>query len=416
LIGDEPLELAYREHAVRLLALLTRELRSLDLAEDALQDAHVAALQQWTLEGVPDNPAGWLLTVARRRARERLRRETTLARKLPLLVTEASGQAESPPEEEEDVTTIPDERLRLVFTACHQALSTPAQIALTLRFVGGLTTREIARLFLVTEPTMAARITRAKRKIAEAGIPYRVPDEADLLERLTSVLAVVYLIFTEGYAPASGPRLIRGELCDEAIRLARVLRELMPDEPEVIALLALMLLQHARRDARVEDGRLVLLPDQNRRRWHHGEIDEGLELTRHASRYDRSGAYVLQALIAAEHVPPVLEADTDWDRVVRLYEQLERVKPSPAIRLNRAIAVAEANGAAAALSLLDGLDNELPNSHQVAVVRAELLVRLDQPEAAVAAYDLALSLQANDVVRRHLTERRDDAVSRIGSG
>jgi RNA polymerase sigma-70 factor, ECF subfamily len=206
--------------------------------------------------------------------------------------------------EEEDVTTIPDERLRLVFMACHPALSTPAQVALTLRLLGGLTTREIARLFLVTEPTMAARLTRAKRKIAEAGIPYSVPGEADLPEQLTSVLAVVYLIFTEGYAPTTGHRVIRTELCDEAIRLARLLRELMPDEPEVIALLALMLLQHARRDARVEEGRLVLLSDQDSRRWHHGEIQEGLELASRANRYGRPGAYVLQALIAAEHVAP----------------------------------------------------------------------------------------------------------------
>jgi RNA polymerase sigma-70 factor (ECF subfamily) len=389
-------ERAYREHAVRLLALLARELRSLDLAEEALQEAHVAALAQWAGGGVPANPAAWLLTVARRRARDRLRREATLARKLPLLIVD---EADPEDEDEDDVTTIADERLRLVFTACHPALAPPARVALTLRYAGGLTTREIARLFLVSEPTMAARLTRAKRKIAEAGIPYRVPADADLPERLDGVLAVVYLVFTEGYAPGAGARLVRTELCEEAIRLGRLLLELMPDEPEVRALLALMLLQHARRDARVAGGRLVRLPEQDRGRWRADEIAEGRALL---GAGGPAGPYRLQALIAAEHAAGV----TDWRAVAALYERLEAVRPSPAVRLNRAVAVAEADGPEAGLALLSGLDDALPRSHQLAAARAELLARLGRREAALRAFDRALELAGNDVVRAHLAERR----------
>jgi RNA polymerase sigma-70 factor, ECF subfamily len=383
---------------VRLLALLARELRSLDLAEEALQEAHVAALSQWA-RGVPANPAGWLLTVARRRARDRLRRDATLARKLPLLVT---GEA-ADEEDAEDVTTIADERLRLVFTACHPALAPAARVALTLRYAGGLTTREIARLFLVSEPTMAARLTRAKRKIAEAGIPYKVPADADLPERLAGVLAVVYLIFTEGYAPARGPRLVRTELCEEAIRLGRLLLELMPTEPEVQALLALMLLQHSRRDARSAAGRLVRLPDQDRTRWRRDEIEQGRELITRASRHGPPGAYLLQALIAAEHAR---EDGADWRTVAALYARLEAIRPSPIVRLNRAVAVAEADGPAAGLQLLEGLDAALEGSHQLPAARAELLRRLGRTAEAARAYDRAVALAGNDVVRAHLEERR----------
>lgn len=385
---------------MRLLALLARELRSLDLAEDALQEAQLAAARQWPGEGVPANPGGWLLTVARRRARDRLRRDATLARKLPLLVPDAEDAEPPDAEGDEDVTTIADERLRLVFTACHPALARPAQVALTLRYVGGLTTVEIARLFLVSEPTMAARLTRAKRKIAGAGIPYRVPADADLPERLESVLAVVYLIFTEGYAPAAGDALIREELCAEAIREGRLLRELLPDEPEACALLALMLLQHARRDARVRAGRLVRLPDQDRTRWRREEIAEGLALAEAAARHGPPGAYLLQALIAAEHVAGPA---TDWPAVATLYAHLERLRPSPAVRLNRAVAVAEAVGPAAGLALLDGLDGL---GHQLPAARAELLARLGEREAALAAYDQALALAGNAMVRDHLAQRR----------
>ncbi len=362
-----------------------------------MQDAQVDALRQWA-GGVPANPAGWLLTVARRRGRDRLRRDATLARKLPLLVHDAPDAAE----EDDDVTTIADERLRLFFTACHPALARPAQVALTLRYAGGLTTREVARLFLVPEPTMAARLTRAKHKIAQAGIPYRVPADADLPERLAGVLAVVYLMFTEGYAPGAGERLVRTELCAEAIRLGRLLRELLPDEPEVTALLALMLLQHARRDARERDGKLVRLPDQDRALWRRDEIAEGLELLHRAAR-GGGGRYVVQAQIAGEHAD---DRPTDWEAVAVLYAQLERLQPSPAVRLNRAVAVAEAEGPEAGLALLDGLDAELPRSHGVALARAELLARLGRPAAARAAYDRALELAANEVVRAHVAERR----------
>jgi RNA polymerase sigma-70 factor, ECF subfamily len=388
---------------VRLLALLARELGSLDLAEEALQEAQVAALRQWAAEGVPANPAGWLLTVARRRARDRLRRDATLARKLPLLVPgdEPAGADE---DEDEAVEAIPDERLRLVFTVCHPALAVEARLALTLRYVGGLTTREVARLFLVSEPTMAARITRAKRKIAEAGIAYRVPRGADLPERLDSVLAVAYLIFTEGYFAAGGPRLLRAELCEEAIRQGRLLRELMPGEPEVEALLALMLLQHARRDARVRDGRLVRLGEQDRRLWRRDEIREGMALADRAAHGGPAGPYLVQAMIAAEHTAP---GGTDWHAVAALYGRLEQLRPSPVVRLNRAVAVAEAAGPEAGLALLDGLDDTLPRSHQLAAARAELLARLGRDEAALAAYDHALALAGNDVVREHLAARRE---------
>jgi RNA polymerase sigma-70 factor (ECF subfamily) len=391
---------------VRLLALLARELRSLDLAEEALQEAHLEALRRWT-DGTPANPAGWLLTVARRRARDRLRRDATLARKLPLLVPDAT----EPADEDDDVTTIADERLRLFFTACHPALGRPAQVALTLRYAGGLTTREIARLFLVAEPTMAARLTRAKRKIAQAGIPYRVPADADLPERLAGVLAVVYLLFTEGYTPGVGERLLRTELCEEAIRLGRLLHDLLPDEPEVTALLALMLLQHARRDARERDGRLVLLPDQDRALWRTDEVAEAVELVHRAARAATPGAYLVQALIAGEHADP---RPTDWEAVATLYRRLEQLQPSPAVRLNRAVAVAEAEGPEAGLRLLDGLDHALPRSHQLPAVRAELLGRLGRTGPALDAYDRALALAGNDIVRAHLARRREDV--RCGEG
>ena len=365
----------------------------------------MAALRQWG-DGLPANPAGWLLTVARRRARDHARRDATLARKLPLLITDEVEE-----EDDEDVTTIADERLRLVFTTCHPALARHAQVALTLRYASGLTTREIARLFLVSEPTMAARITRAKRKIAEAGIPYRVPADADLPERLAGVLTVVYLVFTEGYAPAAGARLLRSELCDEAIRQGRMLLELLPDEPEVAALQALMLLQHARRDAREQAGGLVRLADQDRTRWRADEIDAGLALVGSARRRSAppGGAFLLQARIAAAHVA---EPPTDWTSIAALYDLLERTQPSPAVRLNRAIAVAEAEGPASGLELLDGLEAALPGSHQPALATGELLARLGRTPAALRAYDRALALIGNDVVRAHVTERRDEVARR----
>ncbi|HEY4276866.1 MAG TPA: sigma-70 family RNA polymerase sigma factor [Conexibacter sp.] len=435
---EPTLDSVYRVQAGRLLALLVGELRDFDLAEDALQEAWEAAARQWPRDGLPANPGGWLLTVARRRARDRLRRAGTLARKLPLLMVEeqrggspaattttpahdgstpppgASDERATRLAEEDDV--IPDERLRLVFTSCHPALAPEVRLALTLRFVAGLSTREVARLLLVSEPTMAARLTRAKQKIAQSGIPYRVPRDSELPERLESVLAVVYLVFTEGYLPASGPQVVRAEVCAEAIRLGRLLRELLPDEAEPVALLALMTLQHARRDARVDaDGRIARLEDQARERWRSDEIAEGLALVEEAARRAWHGAvarpYVLEALIAAEHARAATAAATDWHVIAELYARLEQVKPSPIVRLARAVAVAEADGPAAALPLLDGVEDRLPRNPQPHVARAELLRALDRPAEARAAYDRALALAQNDAVRDHLAARRDGLVA-----
>jgi RNA polymerase sigma-70 factor, ECF subfamily len=400
-----PVERALREHWGRLLALLTGQFGSLDLAEEALQEAFESALSAWA-GGPPDNPAGWLLVAARRRALDRLRREATLARKLPLL----AGPDLAPGPEEEvdpDVSTIPDERLRLLFTCCHPALAPEARVALTLRCLGGLTTGEVARAFLVPEPTMAARITRAKKKIAGARIPYRVPTDAELPDRLVGVLAVLYLVFNEGYAASSGDALVRRELCEEAIRLARVLAALMPDEQEATGLLALMLLQHARRDARVDAaGRLVLLPDQDRARWDTDQVVEGLRLLARPAGWRDPGPYLLQAAIAAEHSRARRAEQTDWATIAELYGRLEERTGSPVVRLNRAVAVAEVDGPAAGLALLDGLD--LPAFHLLAATRADLLRRLGRTAEARAEYERALGLAGNaadrDLLGRRIAE------------
>jgi RNA polymerase sigma-70 factor (ECF subfamily) len=393
-------EQAHREHWGRLLALLTRLVGGLDAAEEALQDAYATALTAWERDGVPRRPDAWLLTAARHRARDRFRREATLARKLPLLV---GPEVEDGPEAGADeMSTIPDERLRLLFTCCHPALAVEARVALTLRLLGGLTTAQIAHAFLVPEPTMAARITRAKKKIAAAGIPYRVPPDAELPARLAGVLAVLYLVFTEGHAATSGAEPLRRDLCEEAIRLARVLVALMPDEPEAAGLLALLLLQHARRDARVDAaGRLVLLPDQDRSLWDAGQIAEGLALLRAAT--GPPGPYLLQAAIAAEHARAPAAADTDWGRIAALYAALEELTGSPVVRLNRAVAVAEVTGPAAGLDLLDGLD--LPGFHLLPATRADLLRRLDRPAEARRHYQEALALAGNAADRDFLTSR-----------
>jgi RNA polymerase sigma-70 factor (ECF subfamily) len=402
-VRGDAIEAVWREHGVRLLAVLARDLRSLDVAEEALQEAQVAALRQWPADGVPANPAGWLRTVALRRGRDRLRRDATLARKLPLLVVD---DVEPDDAEPDAVSPIADERLRLVFTACHPALAMPARVALTLRYAAGLTTAEIARLFLVPVPAMAARITRAKRKIAAAGVPYRVPADADLPDRLAGVLAVVYLVFTEGYLPASGDRLVRVELCAEAIRLGGLLADLLPDEPEVLALLALMRLQHARRDARTDAGGLVRLADQDRGRWHAEEIAAGLAELERAARRRAPGPYAIQAAIAAEHASAATAAATDWPAIAALYGQLERVAPTPAVRLNRAIAVAEAGEPERALARLEGLDGPLAGRHELPAARAELLARLGRTAAARRAYDDAVALAGNTMVRAHLAATR----------
>ncbi|HEV7656957.1 MAG TPA: DUF6596 domain-containing protein [Mycobacteriales bacterium] len=385
-----------------MLALLARLLGNLDAAEESLQDAYEIALTAWARDGVPAKPDAWLLTAARRRALDRFRREATLARKLPLLIGEE-------PEVVADMSAIPDERLRLLFTCCHPALPSDARVALTLRLLGGLTTAEIARAYLVPEPTMAARITRAKKKIAAAGIPYRVPRDAELPERLAGVLAVLYLVFTEGHSATSGDEPVRRELCDEAIRLARVVVALMPDEPEAAGLLALLLLQHARRDARTDPaGRLVLLPDQDRSRWDAAQIAEGRALLHAAARRGPAGPYLLQAAIAAEHARARTAAETAWGRIATLYAALEEITGSPVVRLNRAVAVAEVDGPAAGLALLDGLDGLLSGFHLLPATRADLLRRLGRSAEAAAAYELAIARAGNaadrDLLRRRLAE------------
>lgn len=347
---------------------------------------------------MPDRPAAWLMTTAQRRALDRLRREESDRRRLPLLITDPSV-----PELSEAAGPLADERLRMLFACCHPALSPDARAAMMLRFVAGLTTAEIARLFLVPEPTMSARLTRAKQKMAVAGIPLRRPSVAELPARLQIVLKVVYLLFTEGYRATAGAELVRADLAAEAIRLGYLLGELLPDEDEIVALLALMLFQHARRDARLDpDGRLARLPDQDRTRWHYDEIDRGMDLLRRLDR--RRGDYHLQALIAAEHVNG---ADTDWSRIAGLYAELERRTGSPVVRLNRAVAVAEAGAPEAALALVAGLGEALPASHQVPVVRAELLLRLGRTDEAAQAFDEALAKVRTEAERAHLQRRRD---------
>ena len=388
---------AYREHWARLLALLARELRDIDLAEDALQEAFSAASRAWG-DSPPRNPAAWLLTAARRRAIDDLRRQAALARRLPLLVVD-----QTPDDNEPDM--FPDERLRLIFTCAHPALDLSARVALTLRLVAGLTTAQIARLFLVSEPTMAARITRAKKKIAAAGIPYRVPGPDDLAERLQGVHTVVYAIFTEGYAATDGDRLVRVEVCAEAIHLGRMLVALMPSDPESSALLALMLLHNARRSARVDGGQLVRLADQDRRRWHTDEIAEGLGLTSHVLR-SGAGPYAIQAAIAAEHAVAATADVTDWPAIAELYRVLEERTASPVVRMNRAVAVAECEGPAAGLAVLEGLDEALARHHLLPAIRADLLRRLGRTDEAVRAYDDALALVGNGAERDFLVRQR----------
>ena len=365
----------------------------------------MAALSRWEGGGVPASPAAWLLTVARRRARDRMRRDATLARKLPLLIVDEEEDVEPIPDAGPGEAEIDDERLRMIFTACHPALAPAARVALTLRYAGGLATVEIARLFAVAEPAMAARLTRAKRKIAEAGIPYRVPPAADLPARLAGVLAVIYLVFTEGYAPTRGDRVVRDELCAEAIRLGRLLRALVPEDDEVDALLALMLLTHARSAARGGTGGLVLLADQDRGRWDRELLVEGLALLPAGGPL---GPYGLQARIAAEHAA----ARTDWQAIAALYEQLVALRPTPAARLNRAVAIAEVEGPEAGLALLDDLEPALGAGHALHTARAELLLRAGDAAAAADAFERAAARAGNAAVRRHLRRRRALAVDR----
>jgi RNA polymerase sigma-70 factor, ECF subfamily len=398
--AHDAVEQAYRDHWSRLLALLVTRLRRFDVAEDSLQDAFLAAARTWPAQGVPERPAAWLMTAAHRRALDMVRRENHDRQRLPLLVTDVAVPA---PEVDGD-RLVEDERLRLFFACCHPALSNDARAALMLRFGAGLTTAEIARLFLVSEPTMAARLTRAKRKMALAGIPLRRPSADDLPARLGVMLKVVYLLFTEGYRATAGADLHRPRLAAEAIRLGYLLGELLPGEDTIVGLLALMILQHARRDARVDDhGRLVRLLEQDRSRWRHDEIAQGFALLARLGATPTACDYHLQALIAAEHATP---GDTDWPRIARLYAELERRTASPVVRLNRAVAVAQAGSPEAALALIEGLENALPSNHLVPTARAELLVKLGRDDEARAAYDDALRLVRTDAERAHLQRRR----------
>ncbi|WP_083268633.1 RNA polymerase sigma factor [Lentzea guizhouensis] len=372
----------FRAEYGRAVSVLTRFLGDIDLAEEAVQDAFATAAARWPVDGVPPAPAGWIITTARNRAIDRLRREAKGREKQASLVLQEP--------EVEEVGAVPDERLRLIFTCCHPALGLPAQVALTLKLLGGLSTAEIARAFLVPEPTMAQRIVRAKGKIRAARIPYRVPRDADLPARLTAVLAVLYLIFNEGYL---GPASLAGE----AIRLGRVLAALMPDEPEVWGLLALMLLVDSRRDARTSGDRLVLLADQDPSAWDAAMVAEGQDIVRRCLRWNRPGRYQLQAAINAVHSDP----PTDWTQVVALYDQLMAVAPSPVVALHRAVAVAEVSGAAAALRLVDAVD--LPRYHLFHAVRADLLGRLGQDP--VPSLEAALALATHPAERDLLRSR-----------